>query len=283
MMKKLVLLVMCSCFLYACGSDGTSYDDVDAQEAVLLQEVDLTGTWRLSTETDRVKDSTGEVLVTSYHYTPYIFEETDSGVKVEPCAEYGGNANYGVKTTEHFYTSIHSEGYSLVDADTLFRETVYVNEHAPGFTFVSRETFERVSVDVILDRGELEITGDNVNFVESDHVCVGHSWSSLGTMQYVRVIVPYDDDTLEFSLTFYGDLSVGSYQVERFNDDLQIQDVEIYSNANSFWDTVGSNILYPESATVEITNVNAGNLAGRFEFVGRDDGNYTGQFNAVLP
>ena len=284
---RLLIILNISIFTFGCGgSDNSASNDSnepDEQEFIAVSDVDLTGTWLNTSATEMYKEETGEYLSTNYVKYKYVLDDTANGVKNERCWELGGSAGYGVKTLEHYYISVYEEGFSLLDTNTLVRQSEYTDEYRPGFIFKVKETLERLSTDTLVDDGELVISGTNVSVNESDNVCYWHVKSTLGTTQTIEVLVPYLDDYLSFSIRFFGDLQVGQYAFEEYNYQNQIVDVNVYSGARGFWDSVGSNILAPDAATVVITAAEPKYLEGNFSFVGQDMESYTGSFNIQLP
>ncbi|RLU01220.1 MAG: hypothetical protein D9N11_12020, partial [Ketobacter sp.] len=267
-----------------CGSDSKPNNIANVeQDSIEMQQTDLSGTWLLIAETEVIKESTNEYIRTNYYQDYYVFEDTSSGVKVEYCADVGGWAPYGVKTMQHFYINVNDEGFTLGDENTLQQTVEYTDEYSPGFLFKKHTTLRRISPVQVIDFGSFDIAGTNVNVSESEHVCVARYWSSLGTTQSLHVAVPYGEGVLEFSIQYYDDLVVGVYEFEEYNDNNQILDVNVHSNDDQFWDLVGSNILAPESATIEILSINTNFISGVFSFVGQDAQEYSGSFSAELP
>ncbi|MEE2732620.1 MAG: hypothetical protein VYA55_17500 [Pseudomonadota bacterium] len=283
---RLFVFINAALFLFGCGgSDKSSSDDdgPEEEEFVAVSDVDLTGTWLKTDTTEMYKEETGEYLSTTYVKFKYVLEDTPNGVKAERCWELGGYAGYGVKTLEHFYMSVYEDGYKMQDENTLLRRSEHTDEYRPGFIFKKQEKLQRLGTETLVDDGHLTISGTNVNVSESDNVCYWHVTSTLGITQTVELLVPYLDHYLSFSIRFIGVLQVGEYEYEEYNDNNQIIDVNVYSGATGFWDAVGSNILAPDAATIEITSVEPNYLEGRFSFVGQDMESYTGSFGIHLP
>ncbi|MBA52984.1 MAG: hypothetical protein CMK89_00875 [Pseudomonadales bacterium] len=283
---RLLTLLALSLFAFGCGGSDKSSSNAgepEDQEFIAVSDVDLTGTWLVTRATETYKEETGEYLYTTYVKYKYVLEDTPNGVKNERCWELGGAAGYGVKTLEHYYMYVYEDGFKLQDMNTLIRRSESKDEYSPGFVFRVEEKLERISKDTLVDDGYLMISGANVNVNETDNVCYWYVTSTLGVTQNLEIMIPYLEEDLSFSIQFRGNLEVGEYEFDEYNYQNQITDMNVHSSARDFWDSVGSNILAPDSATVEITVVEPKYLEGNFSFVGQDMESYTGSFSIQLP
>lgn len=279
---KIFIIFTLTCFLVACNSDSSK--ESQNSTAISFDELNLTGTWEILTETRKVRtDNAAEVSI-SYRRNTYIFEDTIYGVEYNNCYEYGNfHKGFGVKSDNLFYMSTYDSaevGFSAVDENQLQRVFTSEDESSPGFTFYETQTLTRISVNPELDNGSFVLNGP-VTVAEYDHICLEESYTLLGNIYTVNLNMPFDDDALSIYLRFIGDIKVGSYSYEDYSD-TEAVDLDISSNSNVFWDVIGSNTLAPNNVTIDITEVTSSKMVGNFILTGQDEGQYSGEFEVDL-
>lgn len=280
-----LIALLASVALSSCVLDKKSSQWVAASQpnTPSIQDVNLTGTWKMTKAEDVYKDSTGEYLYTTYTEQTYVLADTADGVKYERCFEVGGRAPYGVKTATRFYMNVNDNGFTLVNPDQLVQYSQYTQDSNPGFTYKATTTLERISSDAVTDNGQLVLSGANANVNETNTVCYFYVYKNLGTDRHLEVIVPYDDETLAMTMDYSGDLKVGSYSYVQYNNNNQIYSFGVDSNSTAFETAVNSNTLAPSQASITITHTANSLLEGSFSFIGQDAENYTGSFSIQLP
>ncbi len=283
-MKKYIVVSLALGFLPACGSSDKSHNGgTENENSIDLTQTDLSGTWILSVETDTMKISTNEYLKTNFYQDYYFLDDTDDGVKTEYCADLGGWASYGVKTKEHFYTSIHSEGFSTLNNGSLYKARTYYDDYYTDLFYNEHITLEKISNDQLLDFGSLYLTSSNINIAEEQHVCATRYWSNLGTTQTINIFVPFYDGNIYFKMEFYGTLEIGQYDFEDYNSNNQITDLELYSRTSEFALLSGSDDFIVESGSVYITEISSNSISANFNFLDHTDELYTGSFSVTWP
>lgn len=285
MCSRCVWMLAIVVLLAACGSEdkASSPSSGHGDKSLAIQDVDLSGTWAYTLAEDVINASTGEYLHTNYYKYTYVLSDASDGVKSERCWEAGYLSIYGIKTADRFYMSVNDEGFRLVNANELVQQSEYSRDQDPGFVFRAQEQLVRISRDALIDNGALSLSGANVNLSETEHVCYYFAHRSVGNFKTLEIVVPYQDDRLMLNMSYAGDLAVGHYRYRQHDDENQILYFDIISNADDFWGSVGSNILAPTAADIEITKAEPQWLEGSFSFVGRDAESYTGVFSLRLP
>lgn len=282
--KQLLFILSVTFLLSACSSGGSDSTGGSGQspgnDSLSLNELDLSGTWKSVTETRIIEKSTGEYLSSLFTESTVLFEETENGVLVSECQDYGYDDHYGTKSDDRFYIYSTLNGHTLQENGTLSQVTTEEYDYSPGFIYESTNTLSRISNGIELDNGTLVLNGP-VSVEEYSHVCLWQVSSSIGVSRTVELSVRYGDSYLSLRLDIEGDVVAGVYQYE----DRSVTDSEVFldvaSNAIEFWDLVDSNVLDARNVTVNISDVTDNRILGSFEFTGQDDSLYDGEFEVV--
>lgn len=280
---KYLLIIILTTTIWGCNSESESTSS-ETKTNLSFDSVDLTGTWLSATETRKIKDDTGEYLLSDFNESTYIMEDTENGVKYSRCSDYWNfYSGYAVKTSEHFYMSLNDgseAGFTLQDDDTLKKVSYSTDEYSPGYNFESITTLTKINDGVSINNGSLVLTGP-VSVAEYDQSCLWKNYSSIGERQSLSFSVPYGDDNLTFSLYSYVDISVGSYSYTDYFDAKAVR-LDVYSYTDDFRDIADSSYLEPENVTIEVTESTDEKLVGFFSFTGNDEQLYSGEFDIQL-
>lgn len=275
------LVLILSCSLLGCGagsSNGSSVEGPD--DGLTFQSLDLTGTWLVTNETRRTRIDTGEYISSSFSRYRYVLDDGENGVRQDECWKYGDvYSGFGVKTDENFYMNpgdAGDAGFKIVDNNTLVRVSEYESEWEPGFSLKSISTLKRISDGVSVDSGTFVLNGP-ISLTEYSHVCVFRNESSLGEVVSLQVLMPYEDSQISLNLRLVGAVPPGTYYYNRYWESEEI-DLDINSNARSFWEIVGSNTLAAEDVTVNVIESSEEKISGTFDFLGQDEERYSGEF-----
>lgn len=295
---KNVLIILLVVALVACDSDGyqpiggervkeAASDEPGAapgdsdEQAAGIQGLDLSGTWLMAAETRMSKIETGEYLSSDFTKFRYILEDTDNGVRYDRCWTYGDAlAPYGIKTETRFYMDVTKEGFKLQSDGSLQQSWTYELERRPGLSFTSIETLVKLSDDVEFDGGTFVLNGP-ISLEEYSHVCVWHTYSSIGNRRTIEILTPYDDDYASLNFRLIGDVAEGVYEYATYNSAKEVE-INVSSSATKFWEQVGSNGLFPSDVAVNILESTSDRMSGSFSFIGQDSGQYDGQFEIFL-
>jgi hypothetical protein len=276
--KQLLFILAITLLLSACGSGSSG--EISENDSLSLNELDLSGTWKSVTETRIIEKSTGEYLSSLFTQNTVLFEETENGVLVSECQDYGYDDHYGTKSDDRFYIYSTLNGHTLQENGSLSQVTTEEYDYSPGFIYESTNTLSRISDDIVLDNGTLVLNGP-VSVEEYSHVCLWQVSDSVGVSRTVELQARYGGSYLSLRLEIEGDVVAGVYQY----DDRSVTDSEVLldvaSNAIEFWDIVDSNGLDARNVTVNISDVAGNRMLGSFEFTGQDDGLYDGEFEIV--
>jgi hypothetical protein len=276
--KQLLFILSVTFLLSACSSGGSG--ESPGNDSLSLNELDLSGTWKSVTETRIIEKSTGEYISSLFTQNTVLFEETENGVLVSECQDYGYNGHYGTKSDDRFYIYPTLNGHTLQENGTLSQVTTEEYDYSPGFIYESTNTLSKISDGIELDNGTLVLNGP-ISVEEYSHVCLWQISSSVGVSRSVELSVRYGDSYLSLQIDMEGDVVAGVYQYE----DRSVTDSEVIldvgSNAAEFLDLIDSNALDARNVTVNISDVTGSRILGSFEFTGQNDGLYDGEFEVV--
>ncbi len=273
---KSILIILMLFAITGCGG-GSGGSSNDGQEESSIRDMDLTGTWDFIRESRIYKISTGEYLYSNYTEHTYIIEETDDGTTYSRCWDYGGYNQFAVKTDEHLYFSINDSGYYLVGENSFEHTEERIDEFDEDLEYKIVDSLVKRTSSIVIDSGNLALAGP-VSASENSHACLYKNTNSRGDERSFELIVPFGDDSLMMYLAFHGELLVGSYDYIQYNDDNQIYSFDVSSNATEFSTIVGSNTLYPNSASINISESSELFLKGIFSFTGQYGNDYSGTF-----
>jgi len=268
--------------LAGCDS-GNSGGGKSAESAAPVSplDVDLTGTWISINEDRTYKTDTDEYLFSSFSEGRFVLEDTAQGIRIDRCEQYGSiHSNYGVKTEKRVYLVINEGGYILQSDGSLTRTFRYESEWEPGFYFNKTSTFRRLSRGVEVNSGMFILRGP-INIEQQTHVCVRKTYYNYGNRREFALTIPFDNEALDLSLTFVGEISEGRYTYEDYRTAEAVR-IDIHSSANQFNEVVESNTLDPRDVTINITEFSDERLSGTFSLTGQDDGLYSGEFDMFL-
>ena len=274
---KHILLLSLFFSLLGCGS-GQS---VNSETSNSLQETDLTGTWVMVNEIRRMNAITGEYLSSKYVEYRYVMEEKENGVVFNKCWDYGGgNESIGVKVNDYFYMDFSDVGLSLNNEGELKHVSSFEKSSEPDSTFQSVKTLRKISDNVQIDSGSYILNGP-VSIEEYEHVCVWQVRSNVESTRTVQMIVPYGNTQITLHFWLIGSIQTGEYY---YNDSSESEaiEIDIISNDRSFSDQVGTNSLWPQNVSINITESSDLKMTGTFAFIGQDNGSYNGQFEVYL-
>jgi hypothetical protein len=285
--KQLLFMLSVTLLLSACGSGGSSSSGSSGSsgesaenDPLSLNDLDLSGTWKSVTETRIIEKSTGEYLSSLFIENTVLFEETENGVLVSECKDYGYDGHYGTKSDDHFYIYSTLNGHTLQENGTLSQVTTEEYDYSPGYIYESTNTLSRISDGIELDNGTLVLNGP-ISVEEYSHVCLWQVSDSLGVSRTVELQARYGDSYLGLRLDIEGDVVAGVYQYDdRYVTDSEVL-LDVSSNAIEFWDIVDSNVLDARNVTVNISEITDSRVLGSFEFTGQYDGLYDGEFEVV--
>lgn len=275
---RIMVLLFSLCLISGCSSDNS---DVTKVEEIALTDIDLTGTWEFVTETRTTKISTGEYLQSDFYTGTMLFDDNENGVQFNECHDYGGAASYGIKTDKNLYLHIWDDGYKLLKDGRLQKISASENEYQPGFSFETITTLSKISEEILLDSGTLILNGP-VSVEEYNHVCLSQYYSNIGVSKSVELFARYGDSYLSLRLDMVDEISAGQYQYEyRYNGIHKPLLLDVYSGASEFDAVVNSNTLSPGDVTINVSEISEERLMGSFDFIGQDDGSYSGEFEVV--
>lgn len=282
---RLVLVTGSVLFIVACGSDSSSSNDYQSEELgfVAVSEVDLTGTWLFTRSTEVYEKESGEHLYTSYIKHNYVFDDTTDGVRYNVCWEPNAIPGHAVKTLQYFYMNESEEGFSMTDQNTMIRKFEFSGS-SNVLLFKSELRLERLSTELLVDAGHLEISSANISLYEENTVCYWQVYSTAeDSINSIDIIVPYFDRELSVRIRFYGELDIGVYEYLAYNDQNQIEYVGVSSESKEFWNAVGSNYIDASAGNIELMAARQKYLEGNFSFVDENMESYSGSFSIQLP
>jgi len=275
---RVLALLLSLCFISGCGSGSDDGTEVDL---VSLNDIDLTGTWGFISERRTTKISTGEYLSSYFFTRTIIFDDNKDGVEYSYCWDYGEESSNGIKTDKSLYLSTRDETYKLQKDGTLQSIIYGEDEYEPGFTFETITTLSRISDETLLDNGTFILNGP-ISVEEYSHICVARQFSNIGTYRSSHLLTRYGDSVMELRLDMQGEVNAGQYQYEyRYSAGYKPLQLGVTSEASEFWAEVNSNTLSPGDVTVNISEISEARLMGTFDFIGQDDGSYSGEFEIV--
>lgn len=271
---KIVVVIIFVAILMGCENQNNTGDEFNAG---------LSGTWRYTQVHRFYSEQTDEYLYTDSVETSIIVSEDADGIRYYECWQYGGDGIPAIKTENNLYLNSGNTVYTLNDDGSYStqEETNITYDWMTDTYFNRHSTLSKLSDDVVIDKGLLVLSG-NVELAEYSHVCLWRYYSDLSDQRAYELIVPYDDSYLGMRLDLASVPPVGSVEYTPFAEGASILSFDIVSNANLFWDTEGSNSLYPESATINIVESTSSTLSGSFSFTGQDNGEYSGEFQMDL-
>lgn len=271
-----------SILLSACGG-GSNSSEQNAQSNIDLLDVDISGTWLYTSDTDIYSVDTDEFLWTSINARIYIFNDMDEGVEYSRCEHYGTFAYYGVKTPSGFLMDGNSDLYKMVSENRMVRNSMESNEWYSDKYSKTTHTLKKISSDVVLDWGELRVQGDFISIEQSENVCFDYTYRLIEEYpKYLNIIVPYFGDNLTLSLTYTGDLTPGTYKYQQGNLGNQFIYIGLHSSALEFVNDHPDYAYQPASGTIVLTKVESGYVVGSFELYGGNGEDYTGEFATNL-
>ncbi|MDH5446261.1 MAG: hypothetical protein OEY52_11950 [Gammaproteobacteria bacterium] len=273
---KYVTFIIFSFTLIACNHS----DDNSSEESVSLKDIKISGTWLMSTERQLYKTSTNEYLSSTYISENYIFEDTDKGVKYSRCRNYGRIPLYGIKTDTRFYLNIMDNGFSLNNENVLEQITEYNNEWEPDFHYKSISKLTKITDTTLVDNGTLIVNGP-VSLEEYNHICILAVSYSLGHSKIFEIMTPFDDDYISLRLDTYDKVTPGVFEYEERHQESLVK-IDLHSNAQKYWNIVGSNTLAPSNATINLIEYSDTKISGSYSFTGLDNESYSGEFDIIL-
>ena len=269
-MKTIILFILA--FTIAACTSQQSNDAVSTS----LSETDLSGTWKYLRETKTYNISTNEYLYSDFLEYTMIISDSGGGVSYQSCWRYGDSSITAVKTDEYLYLDINSDGYSQGSNGELSRTMLVDNPNSQTNELRVTETLTKLSSNVQLDSGKFVLNGAITN-IEDNHVCLFKSSNSLNSNESLEIVVPFYDSTLSVRLRSTERLVPGTYQYEQSSNNI-VYGFNVSSNSSIFWNQIGTNGLFPDRATISITESSVDIYSGTFSFVGIDNENYSGEF-----
>lgn len=278
-MKLFKLLVLFSSLLFSSCGGGSNSSEQNTQSNINLLDVDISGTWLYTSNSDIYSVDTDEFLWTSIVVRTYVLIDLDEAVEYSPCERYDDLISYGVKTESGFLMDGDSDAYRMVSENKLSRNSVESSEWFPDQYSKTTHTLDRISSNVELDWGELRVQGDFVSLAQTEHVCFDYAYRLIEEYpKYLNVIVPYFEDNLTLSLTYTGNLTPGTFTYEQGNLSNQFIYIALRSSALDFVIDHPDNVYQPESATIVLTDVDSEFVAGTYELYGANGEDYSGNF-----
>ena len=145
-----------------------------------------------------------------------------------------------------------------------------------------KQSLVKLSSSVMTDQGSFALNGP-VSMYEQNRVCLGRAYSSVSDIEYFHLYIPLEDIYVEFVAGFDTRPQPGVLTFDRQNpEETMVNRFDVFSNAESFVSTVGSNTLSPDNVELVITESSAEVLSGTFTFSGQDNQNYSGEFYIEL-
>jgi hypothetical protein len=269
---KYLGLILGAIFLTSCNNS--------TEGTITLDQIDLTGTWLLSTEERSYKTSTDEYLSSTYYNESFILEETNNGVAYLPCHFFGNlPPNYGFKASDHFYFFPSDNGFTLKSTNELEQVKEFTNVGNPEFYYKSISRLKKKSDDIRIDNGTLILKGP-VSIEEYNHICIWEVSFSTGITKSIEITTPYDDLYLSLRLDIHEEIYAGTtYQYQSANDSSPVK-IDVTSNSTQFNDIVGTNLLQPKDVSINIIEYDDIKISGTFSFTSFNNESYSGEFEA---
>lgn len=266
---RLITLLCLSAALFACNHE--------AKDTTLMDQ-DLSGTW-LFTRYDAIYDTnTDAYIATEIYNQRLVISDSNLGVLYYECWDVAGVGQSASKTDTHLYIDGNATAFASISTGVLETETESLASPNPGQTIERYKRLEKLTSSVDVDKGLLVLSGP-ITVSETDTVCVSHQYNDVNDIHIYDLNVPYDNDYLYMRMEIHAGPTTGLHNYTRFVSGADIYYFDILSTSANFWSVVGSNILAPTTATINITESTDSNIAGTFSFVGQDAGNYSGEFS----
>jgi hypothetical protein len=243
----------------------------------------LTGTWistSINTDYDNNDIMTGAETV----YSTFYFTESDTDIQLSRCEKYSSTTSlpsFLQKNNDELnFIGFAETPFSIISSTEISR--IYEINHNYGKTSFN-QTLTKMSSSIDLTRGYLQLNGP-ISASNKNHACLSQSINSDNTQNNKQnVLIPFDNDFITFSINLSQALATGTYQydISQAGNSPALYSLDVYSNADTFWNTISSNTLSPEQATLEITTARSDFIEGDFSFIGQDGDSYTGSFNFI--
>lgn len=270
----------------SCTTEDSATKDSASEENsnpdVMVSE-NLTGTW-VSTSIEDIENTFTMQHSTSTVYSTLYITESGADITIVNCEKYSVPIYAPIPLVKEgdllkFVGNIDTP-FTIISPNELNR--TYVISDSYGITNYN-QTLTKTSSSIDLSRGSLQFDGP-ISANNKDHVCLIQRFGtdpSQGSRQ--KVIIPFDNDFLEFGIGVTEPLVAGDYQYDSgiSGSSNVLYSFNIYSNADTFWNQLGTNGLFPNLADLTITTSQPELIEGNFSFIGLDGGSYTGNFSAV--
>jgi hypothetical protein len=256
--RGLILMLALSVVVGCGGGSSSGGADTDNVTAVNLDDMDLSGTWQVTVETEYYNTGSGDYLYSGFYRYRMIIDDSGLGVRYRRCEnEFNYNADYGVKTGDRLYLYLYEPAYQHITNEH-FQQVGELTEemYFPEQSYRRIVDLTKMSDDILDSAGRMSVS---VPFVmdKTSGVCVTTHASSIGSNKHISLDTVYQGDNVSFFFSFYDTLSAASYL---WNDDVydgsqQVSSVGFgvsYELAESLW---GDSWYDVESATVEIQEI----------------------------
>lgn len=269
-------------FLLGCNPIDEDDSNTTNQETanVSIHDINLSGTWKSVTETKTIRSDTKDYLSSDFREETLILEETDQGIKINDCFNYGDiYSSYGVKSGNKFYTSSYDAsrpGFTPISHKVLQQHRTFEDKYVPGIIFEEIITLTKISDSPQIDSGSLSISGPFM-LNEESHICLFRSYSNVGTYRSYTINTPLDDGTLSFTIRLIGDITPSTYEYDDIYPDPQVR-LDIYSSTDAFLNAVQSYSLGEHYTSISINEYSEDVLEGSFSLLSESEESYTGQF-----
>lgn len=283
-MKTVLVCLILSLLVIGCDNNNDSGSDSEQNNAGSTPgNISLPGTWRYTQVHRFFNDQTNEYLYTDYFESTLIFVDDENTIRYYDCWEYGSNGAVAIQTADYIYLNTGTTAFARTNDGSYITEEE-TNMTYPGMTgtyFNQHFELTKISDDVNIDSGMLILTG-NISVSEYNHVCLLTHYSNTFDRIDYELIVPHDDLNLALKMDFTSTPIVGTYDYSNIATSPQVIYFDVISNSTLFWDTINSNSLAPNPATINITASSDTLLNGTFSFTGQDNGDYSGEFQIDL-
>lgn len=200
--------------LLGCGGDSSSSgNNSDEQQIESIENLDLSGTWLLRTETEVYNTATNDYLYSEFFYQRFVLEDLAAGVRYRRCGQgFNYGSSYGIKSGNRLYLGLFDHPYDYL-GDNAFGLTTEIEEDMYFTERSSRQVISlvKMSDDVLPGAGQFSLLSP-MEFDADSEVCVSTSFSSIGTRKSVFIESRYNGMTVGVNLGFYEELAVGTYQ-----------------------------------------------------------------------
>ena len=258
-------------------------ENEDNTTSVSSEDNDLTGTWAVTSVDKTYDKDTNTLLSTMTNYSTIYIQETSTDILLSQCSEYYSSSSQPFimdrNNGQLSFINLTLTPYIITGTDNLSKIDIYTYSS----TRIEYNQNLTKSSSVISPRvGSFTLNGA-LNVSNNHETCLIQIIGSNNNYYHYIITVPFDDDIVSLNFILSAPLTVGNYQYDssKAGDSPVLFSFHVASSSSMFFNTIGSNGLFPVLADLSITVATPDLIQGSFSFIGLDSVTYTGDFDFV--